>query len=190
MQVNNRWVEDSAASSGAIVSSAWWLLRKSTFTRLVRQKWEQRSIGHDTCGWRIRPLLCRLGLSRTEEGPVIQAQQAFWTVSRWGRIPCVVTAHGYASPAQAEFFESMGLFFSDCGQEETRRFIHEAKDFVVFSSHHYKFVGSSAKCTLLRNHVLCVESDGIVDTPQLRRNHVSRWNWGRGWNISSQWIRW
>jgi hypothetical protein len=30
--------------------------------------------------------------------------------------------------AQAAFFESMDLFFSDRGQEETRRFIHEAED--------------------------------------------------------------
>jgi hypothetical protein len=40
----------------------------------------------------------------------------------------VVTAKGYASPAQAAFFESMGLLFSGLGREQARRFIHEAED--------------------------------------------------------------
>src|SRR5437879_5250864 len=49
----------------------------------------------------------------------------------------MVTVQGYAPPAQAEFFESTGLLFSS-GQEQTRRFIHEAEDFVVFSPNSYK----------------------------------------------------
>jgi len=45
----------------------------------------------------------------------------------------MVTVQGYASPAKAEFFGSTGLLFFLSGQEQARRFIHEAEDFVVFS---------------------------------------------------------
>jgi len=52
----------------------------------------------------------------------------------------MVTAPGYAPPAQAEFFESMGLLFPS-GQGQARRFIHEAEDFAVFSPRVYKNEG-------------------------------------------------
>jgi hypothetical protein len=47
----------------------------------------------------------------------------------------MVTVHGYASPAQAEFFESMDLHWmvENNHPVQVRRFIHEAEDFVVFS---------------------------------------------------------
>ncbi len=48
----------------------------------------------------------------------------------------MVAVQGYASPAQAEFFEAMDLLrvFGFNHPEQVRRFIHEAKDLVVFSS--------------------------------------------------------
>jgi len=49
----------------------------------------------------------------------------------------MVTVFGYAPPAQAEFFESMGLLFPS-GQGQARRFIHEAEDFAVFLPAFYK----------------------------------------------------
>lgn len=49
----------------------------------------------------------------------------------------MVTVHGYASPAQAEFFESTGLPVP-FGQEQTLQFIYEAEDFVAFSPSFYK----------------------------------------------------
>ena len=50
----------------------------------------------------------------------------------------MVTVQGYASPAKAEFFGSTGLLFFLSRQEQARRFIHEAEDFVVFSPLFYK----------------------------------------------------
>jgi hypothetical protein len=57
----------------------------------------------------------------------------------------MVTVHGYASPAQAEFFESMDLLWMVVlnHPEQVRRFIHEAEDFVVFSSFCIKKVAYS-----------------------------------------------
>jgi hypothetical protein len=51
----------------------------------------------------------------------------------------MLTVSGYASPAQAEFFESMGLLFSS-GQGQARRFIHSAKDACGFLAIFYKFI--------------------------------------------------
>ena len=126
VKVNYHWAKDPVASSEAQVHQT------------QPQKWELRSIGHDTCGWRIRLLLCRLELSRPGErvgapdakslsNSVEMRPDSMHGHSAWIRITCA---------SRVFWVNGSALFL--IGQEEIRRFIHEAEDFVVFSPLYYK----------------------------------------------------
>src|SRR5260370_42302406 len=88
---------------------------------------------------RIRPLLCRLDLRRTEGwsgdagGKSLLNLVEMRSDSIYGHSVWIRTTRRLP-----EFFESMGLLLSKSGEVQTRRFIHEAEDLVDESPNRIK----------------------------------------------------
>jgi hypothetical protein len=88
----------------------------------------------------------------------------------------MVTVHGYASPAQAEFFESMDLLWMVVlnHPEQVRRFIHEAEDFVVFSPFCIKQIRTRDRCTNVgHNNALMEQSIRLNNQTTLQKTSNS-----------------